>query len=836
LGWSSTNGDGHRVFAESLTWYPRNVKQSITRGDLNDARLNLTYDGASRFLAAQRQADASNAFTAGLPQQWSFEYDEAQNLLERTEDGCCGDTTQVAMPLDGSQRNRLGSVGAIPLAWDGSGNLSTKGSYTFHYDYRNRLVKVEHPQQATVEYDYDAFNRRVEKRVAGGATETTVWSGWQELETYGNGVLKERVTYGAGLDEIVRLENLTSGLVHLPVYDATGNLVMVLDADGQPVERYEYSPFGERWIFADSDPPEIEQVRLKDETIWLEISEEVDFEELQAAVGDGRLVLTDEDANETLAVAVTRPVGGGRQAGRRAVITPATTPAVGTQVKLEMSAGTLLDFFGNAGEDSLELTFDWPAGNLIFLDAVAPRVEQVCTKNGALEVQFSEEVDLSLATGLILVDGQAQTWSLAPDRYTLVSAPLTDGVHELSISAGSALDLDGQGLASGFSETFSVGSGTPADQVVWSAGAPGSIASSAVENRFGFHGRPLDLETGLLYFRNRYYDPELGRFITTDPLGYFDSPSLYPFALNNPVNYSDPLGLACTAEHGGVNNWCNPMDEMEISSDTSGWYMAWAVAKDAVGNTVSEALFLNVFADAPHVVTDPEASTGEKLLASGKATGAAALNLGGAGVVVKAGLGRLAATRPVQWTAQRLSRSRFGQRVAGVLMEDVGVLWRRAFGQADDVVEEAGGRLVLRGGARPTLAQVRALRVLGVNKADRRAFFAGQPVRVTVPTAGGKPTVGYVQLRGQRLRAGIVSIEDRTGGGLKGFLDFRGSARQLSRELGARELELSGALVVNPRIEAMLLRQGFTKTKIHLPKGEGPSPVGGYRKIFHLND
>jgi RHS repeat-associated protein len=373
-----------------------------------------------------------------------------------------------------------------------------------------------------------------------------VWSGWQELETYGNGVLKERVTYGAGLDEIVRLENLTSGVLY-PVYDATGNLVMVLDDDGQPVERYEYSPFGRRWIFADSDPPEIDQARLKDGAFWLEISEEVDFEALQAAVGDGRLVLTDEDANETMAIAVTRPVGGGRQAGRRAVITPATTPAVGTQVKLEMSAGTLFDFFGNAGEDSLALTFDWPAGALMFLDAIAPRVEQVCTKNGVLEVQFSEEVSLSLATGLMLVDGQAQTWSFAPDRYSLVSAPLPDGVHELSISAGSALDLNGHGLASGFAVTFSVGASAPAEQIVWSPGVPGSIASSAAGNRFGFHGRPVDVESGLLYFRNRYYDPELGRFTSADPMGYIDGPSTYQFSGSNPYSFSDPLGLRLKA-------------------------------------------------------------------------------------------------------------------------------------------------------------------------------------------------------------------------------------------------------------------------------------------------
>ncbi|MCP4543462.1 MAG: RHS repeat-associated core domain-containing protein [Chloroflexi bacterium] len=61
-------------------------------------------------------------------------------------------------------------------------------------------------------------------------------------------------------------------------------------------------------------------------------------------------------------------------------------------------------------------------------------------------------------------------------------------------------------------------------------------------NRFTFHGRPVDLETGLYYFRNRYFDPELGRFITADPLGYVDGPSMYQFAGYSPSDHSDPMG------------------------------------------------------------------------------------------------------------------------------------------------------------------------------------------------------------------------------------------------------------------------------------------------------
>ena len=61
---------------------------------------------------------------------------------------------------------------------------------------------------------------------------------------------------------------------------------------------------------------------------------------------------------------------------------------------------------------------------------------------------------------------------------------------------------------------------------------------------FGYQGLPRDPETGLIYFRNRYYDPELGRFISADPKGYVDGPSMYAFEEDDPANGSDPLGFA----------------------------------------------------------------------------------------------------------------------------------------------------------------------------------------------------------------------------------------------------------------------------------------------------
>ena len=61
---------------------------------------------------------------------------------------------------------------------------------------------------------------------------------------------------------------------------------------------------------------------------------------------------------------------------------------------------------------------------------------------------------------------------------------------------------------------------------------------------FGYCGEYTDDETGFVYLRNRYYDPEVGRFITEDPIR--NGVNWYVYAGNNPVNFVDPWGLAVT--------------------------------------------------------------------------------------------------------------------------------------------------------------------------------------------------------------------------------------------------------------------------------------------------
>jgi RHS repeat-associated protein len=77
--------------------------------------------------------------------------------------------------------------------------------------------------------------------------------------------------------------------------------------------------------------------------------------------------------------------------------------------------------------------------------------------------------------------------------------------------------------------------------------AYGQVAASDpnfTANPYLFTGRRFDYETGLYYYRARYYNPYIGRFVQTDPIGYGDGINWYAYCGNNPLNFIDPSGLA----------------------------------------------------------------------------------------------------------------------------------------------------------------------------------------------------------------------------------------------------------------------------------------------------
>jgi len=94
----------------------------------------------------------------------------------------------------------------------------------------------------------------------------------------------------------------------------------------------------------------------------------------------------------------------------------------------------------------------------------------------------------------------------------------------------------------------------------------GAIASTEPSTpnpvtKYLFTGKELDSSTGLYYYGARYYDPQVGRFITPDTIvqAPYDPQSLnrYSYCRNNPINYVDPSG----------NSWLG-----DIFKEISRWF------------------------------------------------------------------------------------------------------------------------------------------------------------------------------------------------------------------------------------------------------------------------
>ena len=74
----------------------------------------------------------------------------------------------------------------------------------------------------------------------------------------------------------------------------------------------------------------------------------------------------------------------------------------------------------------------------------------------------------------------------------------------------------------------------------------GNVVSQTNANqstRYLYTGRELETETGLYYYRARFYDSTLGKFIQRDPMGFIDGTNYYEYVGSNSISFNDPTGL-----------------------------------------------------------------------------------------------------------------------------------------------------------------------------------------------------------------------------------------------------------------------------------------------------
>ncbi|GAA1170769.1 hypothetical protein GCM10009654_29950 [Streptomyces hebeiensis] len=165
-------------------------------------------------------------------------------------------------------------------------------------------------------------------------------------------------------------------------------------------------------------------------------------------------------------------------------------------------------------------------------------------------------------------------------------------------------------------------------------GAP-TASGAESSNPYTFTGREND-GTGLLYYRSRYYDPETGRFISQDPIGYAGGANLYEYALSSPTTYTDPagtnpmlIGCAVGGGLGGLIDW----GSQRLSGRKVNWGQVGGAAlmgclEGALGARAPMCRVTNSFtADTPVLMADgtrkpiKDVRVGDKVAATDPETG-----------------------------------------------------------------------------------------------------------------------------------------------------------------------------------------------------------------------
>ncbi|WP_025857519.1 RHS repeat-associated core domain-containing protein [Pseudomonas sp. CHM02] len=107
----------------------------------------------------------------------------------------------------------------------------------------------------------------------------------------------------------------------------------------------------------------------------------------------------------------------------------------------------------------------------------------------------------------------------------------------------------------------------PDGEIVWSAhyrayGEISRLDIGKIDNPLRFQGQYFDQESGLHYNRHRYYNPEVGRYLTPDPVKLAGGINAYQY-VPNPTGWVDPLGLSSCPGGDG----CKPQSKVESQTE-----------------------------------------------------------------------------------------------------------------------------------------------------------------------------------------------------------------------------------------------------------------------------
>ncbi len=149
----------------------------------------------------------------------------------------------------------------------------------------------------------------------------------------------------------------------------------------------------------------------------------------------------------------------------------------------------------------------------------------------------------SSGTSVFAYDGdnlieEANSSGTAVARYSQ-GLNIDEPLAMLRSSTTSYYQADGLGSIT----SLSSGAGSLTQTYTFDSFGKQTASSGSLTNPFQYTARESDPETGLYYYRARYYDQGTGRFLSEDEIGNDEGLDLYLYARNDPVQFRDPTGF-----------------------------------------------------------------------------------------------------------------------------------------------------------------------------------------------------------------------------------------------------------------------------------------------------
>jgi RHS repeat-associated protein len=199
------------------------------------------------------------------------------------------------------------------------------------------------------------------------------------------------------------------------------------------------------------------------------------------------------------------------------------------------------DANGNTLSDPSGKSYSWDFENRL-MSATVPGTGTVAFKYDPLgrRIQKSSWLGTTnyLFDGINLLEEMDNAGNLLA-RYTQTTN-IDELLSELRSGTTTYYQQDGIGSVSSLSSP----AGVLANTYTYDSFGKLMASTGTLTNPFQFTGRQFDTETGIYYHRARYFDENLGRFISEDPIRFKGGHNFYRYSDNSPTNLTDPTGLA----------------------------------------------------------------------------------------------------------------------------------------------------------------------------------------------------------------------------------------------------------------------------------------------------